>query len=128
MKLWKFISILYLMVGVLHANPTEEIRLKIERALACNARFTNVSEVQISTLEESTQYQNYYYVEGVYKSVSAVGGNKMGFSFGDEFHPASGVFEALVDDKLRIKKIYWKVGLAKGKVKLRCLQKKQVRF
>jgi len=31
MKLWKFISILYLMVGVLHANPTEEIRLKIER-------------------------------------------------------------------------------------------------
>ena len=124
----KNIFILFITFNILYANTAEEVRLKIEKALVCNARITNISEVKIATLEESTQYRNAYYVEGVYKSVSSVGGNKFGFSFGDEFHPSSGSFEGLVDKNLKIKKLYWKVGMGQGMVKSSCLLTRQRRF
>lgn len=114
-------------VGLLQADLAEEVRLKIERALACNARITSVSEVQISTLEESTQYKGAYYVEGVYKSGTSVNTTIMGFGI-DGFNAASGSFEALVDANLKVKKIYWKLGMVRGQVKDSCLLKNQKRF
>ena len=123
----KIIVLLLLLVNMLDANSAEEVRLKIERALACNARITSVSDVQISTLEKSTQYKGAYYVEGVYKSVSSVNKKIMGFGV-DGFNAGSGSFEALVDKDLKVKKIYWKLGMARGQVNGTCLLSKQRRF
>ena len=123
----KIIFVLSVGVGLLHANLAEEVRVKIERALACNARITSVSDVQISTLEKSTQYKGAYYVEGVYKSVSSVNKKIMGFGV-DGFNAGSGSFEALVDKDLKVKKIYWKLGLARGQVNGSCLLTRQRRF
>ena len=118
-------NFIYISTCYIHADAQEEVRVKIERALACNARFTNISEVQISIIEKSTQYKDSYYVEGSYKSVSSVGiGTKM-FSFGDEFHPISGAFEAIIGDDLKVKKIHWKVGPTQGYVKKSCISQRQ---
>ena len=123
----KIITIFFLIFNVLHADLAEEVRLKIERALACNARITSVSDVQISTIEKSTQYKGSYYVEGVYKSVSSMNKKIMGFGV-DGFNASSGSFEGLVDRNLKVKKIYWKLGMARGQVNGSCLLSKQRRF
>jgi hypothetical protein len=128
MKLVIKIAVLYgLSIGIVNAGSSEEVRLKIERALACNARVTSVSEVQIATLEKSTQYKGYYYVEGIYKSVASFNKKIMGFGV-DGFNAGSGSFEALVDSNLKVKKIHWKLGMAQGYVKGSCLLNKQRRF
>jgi len=124
----KIIVLLLLLFNVLNANSAEEVRLKIERALACNARITSVSDVQIATLEKSTQYKGAYYVEGVYRSTSSVRKEVMGFTLGDGFNPSSGAFEALVDKDLKVKKIHWKLGMMQGYVKNSCLLSRQRRF
>lgn len=119
---------LFVAINVLLGSPLEEIQYKAERALACNAKFTNISDVKVTTLENSTQYKGFFYAEGVYRSVLAVGGHKSGVDVGDEFHPSSGTFEALIDENLKITKMFWKVGLFHGVVKAKCLRTTQRRF
>lgn len=123
----KIITIILLMFNILHADIAEEVRLKVERALACNASITAVSDVQLSTIEKSTQYPGAYYVEGIYKSVVSINKKIMGFGV-DGFNSGSGSFEGLVGKDLKIKKIYWKLGLARGQVKSSCLLTHQRRF
>jgi len=109
-------------------SDQEEVQAKIEHALICNARYSNISDVQLTALEESTQYPGSYYVVGVYKSVSSVGVNKFGLSLGDEFHPSSGSFKCIIDKNLKLKKIEWKVGIMKGYVRNGCLGTRQEAF
>lgn len=120
----KYIILLFVIFAhsiVLADSARAEVEAKIEYALKCNARFTSISEVQITTLEESKQFKGSFYVAGVYKSVASVSGKKLGFSFGDEFHPQSGSFKCIVDQDLKIRQMKWKVGIARGHVKKSCL-------
>ncbi len=119
----KVLVLFTLIFGLLYAETArEELVSKIQYALNCNAKFSNVAEVEISVLKPSKKYQGSYYVSGIYKSVLSISGNKGGFSIGDEFHPQSGTFKGIVDKNLELKKVKWKVGMLKGYIKSTCLQ------
>ena len=103
-------------------DPKEEIRQKIEYALACHARLSDISEVRISSDPvKSSQDDKIYIVTGVYKSVLSFSTRKFGIRIGDEFHPKSGTFVAKVDKDTKIKEVLWKVGIFHGKVRKSCL-------
>lgn len=117
------IFLLLLFFDFLYAETArEELVSKIQYALNCNARFSNVTEVEISILKPSNKYKGNYFVSGIYKSILSISGSKGGFSIGDEFHPQSGTFKGIVDENLELQKVRWKVGILQGYVKSTCLQ------
>ena len=118
----KLIFLIFIFINIVYADTaTDEVADKITYALNCNARFSHVSDVEISILKKSSKYQNSFLVAGNYKNVLSISGQRSGMSVGDEFHPQSGSFKGIVSEDLVLKKLNWKVGIMHGRVKEDCL-------
>ena len=117
----KMVIIFIFIIQILFADGNDKLALKIERALACNAKFGYVEGIQITNIEKSIRYKDKYYVEGIYKYVLSISTHIKYFSIGDEFHPQSASFIAIVDEDLNIIKLKWKAGFLSQYVTNECL-------
>jgi hypothetical protein len=118
--------ILFFMISLSFANEVEDLTLnKIKYALNCNAKVTYVTEVKLLNSKLLSKKNRIYKIYGAYKSILSASVNFKGIGIGDEFHPISGSFVAIVqikDNDVKLNNLMYKISFKKGRVKEECLK------
>jgi len=120
----KKIIILFFSIFLFAQDLEKVVLQKIKYALNCNAQFSYVSEIELEDTSQISREEHLYKVYGTYKSVLSGSLYFKGFGVGDESHPISGSFVAIVKIKridVDLKKIIYKVAFKRGFVKKECL-------
>jgi len=122
----KIVFFFLLLINIYADESLGTVLDKIKYALNCNAKFTSISEVEINDykLKKKTNSYKIYEFYGTYKSVLSGSFHFRGFGIGDEFHPISGIFRAIVketDKGLILEDVFYKISFKKGHVIKQCL-------